>query len=174
MLAPVAHFGHSSRGMAVPTQRINSIPLNDLGNPSQNGADVVVYEGSSPRKFTDEDEFRTYLREYPESENDCAARVFRYTPTCPPKLKVALFEKFQYERLQMLPLGSYYPTPTLNTNPNTGKCECETCQDGAFCGFYGLEYGASFWQLESVTIDPNNRLEITGGTDSVSIYAGDQ
>jgi hypothetical protein len=147
-------------------------PLISVGaSPSFKG--IVVHEGDEPRSFADEDELKRYLGQYPEAENDQATRLFQYTPECPPRLLVALFEKFEFSRFSMVPKGAAGEI-LRTTGLGTGQCKCDKCKTGGFCGYYALEFAISFWQYHGTSIDAENRLEVTGNDTLFAIYGGGQ
>lgn len=135
---------------------------------------VEVFEADTPRRFDDEEQLRDYLRQYPESENDTASGLFKYTPSCPSHLMVALFENFNFAQFSLVPKVS---TAELFRHPldtARGVCKCDNCRTGGYCGNFALQFGITFWQYDSVVSGEQNRLEVTGGTGAFSIFAGEQ
>jgi hypothetical protein len=153
---------------------LNTIVLQDWVGHRDDEKRILVFEGGNPKIFKEGEEFRTYLREFPEAENDTASRLFRYTSSCPANLMVALFEKYDFARFSLTPRGMSGDAGILFTTNDTGNCKCHECSAGTPCGHYALECVMSFWQLESSSGDGDNRLEIRGGTDSFTIFAGEQ
>lgn len=155
------------------------IPLLPLGLPQAETRQesercmVMVYDGEPDEKrFSDEDELRKYMRQYPEADNDSATRLFRYTQDCSTDLRLALFEKFPFPQFNMAPngLAGTFGAPGLHT----GACSCDRCRSGTRCKHRALEFTFTFWVYVGTVPDAENRLEITGNDQSFVIYAGGQ
>jgi hypothetical protein len=135
---------------------------------------ITIHEWETPQSFSDEDDFKTYIRQYPESENHFASRLFRYTSGCPSDLMVALFDKFEFNRFSMIPKGASADGSRPLLNSSVGKCKCPKCINGSSCGQYALDFSISFWQHDYTIPDAENRLETTGGSDAFSVFSGQE
>ena len=143
-----------------------------IGVTSDSSKDqVTVFDGEEPLIISTEAAMRSYIGEYPEAENDQAARLFQYAPGCPPSLLMSLFQKFDYDRFSMAPRGlarsSSQPTGIGKT-----ACRCEICVSNQFCGYSALEFAVSYWQYEGSSPDPENKLEVRGNGTEFSIFGG--
>ena len=132
---------------------------------------IVVDEGEGLRTFTEETDFRRYLEQFPEAENDQGIRLFKYGPTSPANLLLLLFSKFNFNRFSLIARG-LSPSPFLGLS--SGVCNCSQCKGGTRCAFRGLECSISFWRYADSSPDAENRLEVTGNDKMFAIYAGGQ
>lgn len=139
-------------------------------NATDREAEVIsVLDGNRRINFSEKAELELYLQQFPEAENDRATRLFHYPRNCDAGLLVTLFEKFEFHRLGLVPRGL---SRQEGSGFREGKCNCGRCKEGAPCGHSGLEFAIVFWQLEDVSLDAENRLEVTGAADKFSIFAG--
>jgi hypothetical protein len=129
---------------------------------------ITVYERDEARGFSNEGDLCYYLLQFPEAPNDDASRLFVYYPDCRKELKVALFDKQEFQRFAF----SGIPNVAIRqlTQPPLA-CRCTVCQNGGYCGHHVLVYSAFFWRLEGSQIDTENRLEVKDSGDVVDIFA---
>lgn len=128
---------------------------------------VVVQDGEEPQSFSSPKLITSYLRLFPEAENDQGCRIFKYGPKCSSKLLLPLFEHFEFPRYALFPYGfanDFVAERTLNA----GICRCQRCTDDRPCGHYVLQHHFQFYLFQN-TAQPLISMPPKVAADSTSV-----
>ena len=113
-------------------------------------ASLIVQDGEEPQSFSSAHLITSYLRLFPEAENDQGCRVFKYGPKCSSKLLLPLFEHFDFPRYALFPYGfanDFAAERTLNA----GICRCQRCAEDRPCGHYVLQHHFRFYLFQNTS-----------------------
>ena len=130
-------------------------------------ASVVVQDGEEPQPFSSAKLIATYLRLFPEAENDQGCRVFKYGPRCSSKLLLPLFEHFDFPRYALFPYG-FANDFAAERKSNAGICRCQRCTEGRPCGHYVLQHHFQFFLFQN-TSQALNSMPPKVAADSSSV-----
>ncbi|KAL8789822.1 MAG: hypothetical protein Q9195_006657 [Heterodermia aff. obscurata] len=111
-------------------------------------ASVVVQDGEEPQSFSNAKLITSYLRLFPEAENDQGCRIFKYGPKCSSQLLLPLFEHFDFPRYALFPYGFANDFAAERTT-NAGICRCQRCTEDRPCGHYVLQHHFHFYLLQN-------------------------
>lgn len=164
-----------------PPTTSHAVPSQDLASqaakPSQSTslgstvAKVYVQDGGTPQLFASANDLATYLKVFPEADNDQGCRVFRYGPNCPTNLLMPLFEHFDFPRFSMFPYG-FASDFSIADQWGAGSCKCQRCIDGRLCGHYVLQKNFHFYAYQDVTPSSSTSPKITSTQDATIISTG--
>ena len=118
-------------------------------------ATVIAYDGEDPRSFTAAQALSTYIKLFPEAENDQGCRAFIYGPKCPSNLLLPLFEHLDYPRFSLFPYG-FANDFSSDFAPEAGVCRCTRCSDAQPCGHYVLYHHFNFLRLQDSSSLPTS------------------
>ncbi|KAL9614083.1 MAG: hypothetical protein Q9167_001437 [Letrouitia subvulpina] len=134
-------------------------------------ARVSVQDGEEPQSFISPKALASYLKMFPEADNDQGCRVFKYGPRCPTNLLMPLFEHFDFSRFSMFPYG-FASDYSVADNWGAGSCNCLKCIDGQLCGHYVLHKNLQFYAYLDVTPSSSISPRIMSKEDSMIISTG--
>lgn len=134
-------------------------------------AQVSVQDGEEPQSFVSPKTLGSYLKMFPEADNDQGCRIFKYGPNCPTNLLMPLFEHFDFSRFSMFPYG-FASDYSIADHWGAGSCNCSKCIDGQLCGHYVLHKNLQFYTYLDVTPSSSISPRITSKEDSMIISTG--
>ena len=132
-------------------------------------ASVVVQDGEEPQTFSSAKLITSYLRLFPEAENDQGCRVFKYGPKCSSKLLLPLFQHFDFPRYALFPYG-FANDFVAERTPNAGICRCQRCTEDRPCGHYVLQHHFHFYLFQNTSKAlMSEKPRVTADTSTVVI-----
>lgn len=134
-------------------------------------SNVSVQDGEEPQYFTAADALASYLRVFPEADNDQGCRVLKYGPKCPTNLLMPLFEHFDFPRFSLFPYG-FANNFSIANHWEAGSCKCQNCMEGRLCGHYVLQKNFHFYMYLNVTSSFSASPKIMSTRDATIISTG--
>lgn len=130
-----------------------------------------MQDGGEPQYFASASALASYLKIFPEADNDQGCRVLKYGPKCPSDLLMQLFEHFDFPRFSMFPYG-FASDFSIADHWGAGSCKCQNCMEGQLCGHYVLQKNFRFYVYQDVGPSSSASPQIISTQDVTTISAG--
>lgn len=162
---------HAAPPQAAPQETAQATAVLQPTSSGDALARVSVQDGEEPQSFISPKALASYLKMFPEADNDQGCRIFKYGPKCPTSLLMPLFEHFDFSRFSMFPYG-FASDHAVADYWGAGSCNCSKCIDGQLCGHYVLHKNLQFYTYLDVTPSSSVSPRITSKEDSMIISTG--